>query len=589
MTTPVLSPVAGAVSDATRPKLRPYQQELKNQIYNHWNDHQHSNVLAVLPTGAGKTVFFSSIIAEHAGATCAVAHRQELVSQISLALARNKVRHRIIGPTNVVKMIVRLHMEEVGHSYYDPNSRHAVAGVDTLVRRRDQLANWLPTVKLWVMDEAHHVLQENKWGKAVNMFPNARGMGVTATPSRADGCGLGSHADGVFDKMFVGPSMRDLINMGFLTDYKLFAPQSSFRRDAIKKVSQTTGDFVAADVSKAVNESSLVTHDEKQIVGDVVRTYQKLLSGMLTVVFAPDVATATELEKQYNDAGIPAKCVHGAMPDIERINAVRKFKNREYLVLTSVSIFDEGFDCPAIEAVQDVAATESFGRFVQRAGRMLRLKEGKDFGRYVDHVGNIERHAVLVDHPGGAKIELCHREWTLDRREKTSGKSEVSSVRPCVACAGTYARFLTKCPYCGEPVPEPSESQRGKPEWVDGDLYELDPDVLAQMRNEVVGARETPEAMRDRLTAQHVPVPGVMSNVKRQRERLEVLGQLDGLMATIAGYWRHDGMSDKEIFRKFFLTYRTDWLSAQSLKKDDAVALMEKIQNDVDGLVKNGL
>ena len=578
MTTPVLSPVTAAVSDATRPKLRPYQQELKNQIYNHWNDHQHSNVLAVLPTGAGKTVFFSSIIAEHAGATCAVAHRQELVSQISLALARNKVRHRIIGPTNVVKMIVRLHMEEVGHSYYDPNSRHAVAGVDTLVRRGDQLANWLPTVKLWVMDEAHHVLQDNKWGKAVNMFPNARGMGVTATPSRADGHGLGSHVDGVFDKMFVGPSMRDLINMGFLTDYKLFAPQSSFRRDAIKKVSQTTGDFVAADVSKAVNESSLVAHDEKQIVGDVVRTYQKLLSGMLTVVFAPDVATATELEKQYNDAGIPAKCVHGAMPDIERINAVRKFKNREYLVLTSVSIFDEGFDCPAIEAVQDVAATESFGRFVQRAGRMLRLKEGKDFGRYVDHVGNIERHAVLVDYPGGAKIELCHREWTLDRREKTSGKSEVSSVRPCVACAGTYPRFLTKCPYCGEPIPEPSESQRGKPEWVDGDLYELDPDVLAQMRNEVVGARETPEAMRDRLTAQHVPVPGVMSNVKRQRERLDELVKNDILMAQWAGHRRAEGLSDSEIFRKFFITFNIDWLSAQSLKKDEALKLREKLE-----------
>lgn len=578
MITPVLSPVAGAVSDAIRPKLRPYQQELKNQIYNHWNNHQHSNVLAVLPTGAGKTVFFSSIIAEHVGATCAVAHRQELVSQISLALARNKVRHRIIGPTNVVKMIVRLHMEEVGHSYYDPNSRHAVAGVDTLVRRRDQLANWLPTVKLWVMDEAHHVLQDNKWGKAVNMFRNARGLGVTATPSRADGCGLGSHADGVFDKMFVGPSMRDLINMGYLTDYKLYAPPSSFRRDAIKKVSQTTGDFVASEVSKAVNESSLVTHDEKQVVGDVVRTYQKLLNGMLTVVFAPDVATATELEKQYNDAGIPAKCVHGAMPDVERINAVRKFKNREYLVLTSVAIFDEGFDCPAIEAVQDVSATESFGRFVQRAGRMLRLKDGKDFGCYVDHVGNIERHAVLVDHPGGAKIELCHREWTLDRREKTSGKSEVSSVRPCAACVGTYPRFLTKCPYCGEPIPEPSESQRGKPEWVDGDLYELDPDVLAQMRNEVVGARETPEAMRDRLTAQHVPMPGVMANVKRQKERLDELVKNDILMAQWAGHRRAEGLSDSEIFRKFFITFNIDWLSAQSLKKDEALKLREKLE-----------
>lgn len=574
---PTLSPITGAVSGATRPKLRPYQQELKNQIYNHWNDHQHSNVLAVLPTGAGKTVFFSSIIAEHAGATCAVAHRQELVSQISLALARNKVRHRIIGPTNVVKMIVRLHMEEVGHSYYDPNSRHAVAGVDTLVRRRDQLANWLPTVKLWVMDEAHHVLQENKWGKAVNMFPNARGMGVTATPSRADGHGLGSHADGIFDKMFVGPSMRDLINMGYLTDYKLYAPPSSFRRDAIKKVSQTTGDFVASEVSKAVNESSLVAHDEKQIVGDVVRTYQKLLNGMLTVVFAPDVATATELEKQYNDAGIPAKCVHGAMPDAERINAVRKFKNREYLVLTSVAIFDEGFDCPAIEAVQDVSATESFGRFVQRAGRMLRLKDGKDFGRYVDHVGNIERHAVLVDHPEGTKIELCHREWTLDRREKSGGKSEKPAVRACAACSGTYERYLKACPYCGEPIPEPAATQRSNVEWVDGDLYELDPDVLAQMRNEVVGAREDVNQYRDKMIGHGLPPHAVKRNVKLHENRLDALVKLDHTLAQWAGYRRAEGLSDSEIFRKFYLTYGVSWLEAQALKAADADKLRERI------------
>lgn len=575
---PTLSPIAGAVSDAIRPKLRPYQQELKNQIYNHWNDHQHSNVLAVLPTGAGKTVFFSSIIAEHAGATCAVAHRQELVSQISLALARNKVRHRIIGPTNVVKMIVRLHMEEVGHSYYDPNSRHAVAGVDTLVRRGDKLESWLPTVKLWVMDEAHHVLQDNKWGKAVNMFPNARGMGVTATPSRADGCGLGSHADGVFDKMFVGPSMRDLINMGYLTDYKLYAPPSSFRRDAIKKVSQTTGDFVASEVSKAVNESSLVAHDEKQIVGDVVRTYQKLLNGMLTVVFAPDVATATELEKQYNDAGIPAKCVHGAMPDAERINAVRKFKNREYLVLTSVAIFDEGFDCPAIEAVQDVSATESFGRFVQRAGRMLRLKDGKEFGRYVDHVGNIERHAVLVDHPEGTKIELCHREWTLDRREKSGGKSEKSAVRACAACSGTYERYLKKCPYCGEPIPEPAVTQRSSVEWVDGDLHELDPVVLAQLQGEVIGAREDVNQYRDKMIGHGLPPHAVKRNVKLHENRLDALVKLDHTLAQWAGYRRAEGLSDSEIFRKFFLTYGVSWLEAQALKAADADKLRERIE-----------
>ena len=574
MQVPVLSPVAGAISDATRPALRPYQQDLKNRINEHWAANPRENVLAVLATGAGKTVLFSSVISDEPGATCAVAHRQELVSQISLSLARNKVRHRIIGPTNVVKMIVRLHMEETGHSYYDPSSRHAVAGVDTLVRRGEKLVDWLPTVRLWVMDEAHHVLRENKWGKAVEMFPNARGLGVTATPTRADGNGLGAHADGVFHVMKIGPSMRDLINMKFLTEYKLFAPPSSFSRDAIK-VSTTTGDFVASEVSKAVNNSSLIAHDEKTITGDVVNTYKKLLNGMLTVVFAPDVNTATELEQQYIAAGIPAKCVHGGMSDYDRIAAVRSFKNREYLVLTSVSIFDEGFDCPAIEAVQDVAATESFGRFVQRAGRMLRLKEGKRFGYYVDHVGNIARHAVFVDHPTGPKIELCHREWSLDRRERRSGKSEVSTVRVCTACTAVYERYLDACPDCGEPVPKPAD--RSGPLQVDGDLLELDPETLEQMRAEVVGARETPEAMRDRLTSMGVPQLGVLANVKRQGQRIDALVRLDVVLAKWAGYRRAEGLSDSEIFRKFYLTFGISFIEAQALKAVEADKLRERI------------
>ena len=93
--------------------LRPYQAKAKQDIYDSWSL-GHSNVLAVLPTGAGKTVLFSDIIHNHLGACCAIAHRQELVSQISMALARDKVRHRIIGPKSVVKLCVNLHMSELG-------------------------------------------------------------------------------------------------------------------------------------------------------------------------------------------------------------------------------------------------------------------------------------------------------------------------------------------------------------------------------------------------------------------------------------------------------------------------------------------
>lgn len=561
-----------------KPTLRPYQLELKTAVLADWAEGVNT-VLAVLPTGAGKTVFFSDIINDEQGATCAIAHRQELVSQISKALAMNGVYHRIIGPPKVVKLCVRLHLKYTGKSFYDCNSKHAVAGVDTLVRRGDQLTAWLPTVKLWVMDEAHHVLRANKWGKAVSMFPNARGLGVTATPHRADGHGLGAHADGVFNTLRVGTTMRDLINSGFLTDYKLFAPKSDFSRDDIKITA--SGDFSAAESSRAVATSSLVAHAEKgQVIGDAVRTYQKLLSGLLTIVFAPDVSTGYQLETEYNAAGIAAKCVHSAMPDDERIKAVDDFSVKKLMVLINVALFDEGFDLPAIVAVQDVAATESFGRFVQRAGRMLRLLDGKSHGIYVDHVGNIARHAKVVHYDDVPRVEISHREWTLDRAEKRS-KSEVSDVRTCNRCTGSFARFLKVCPYCSEPIPVNNSGAGSSIDYVDGDLYELDAATLAQMHGAVAVANMSAQEYRDKLAAQRLPQVVVMANVKRHIERQENIAKLRTVMAQWAGYERARGLSDSEIFRKFYLTYGTSWLSAQTVKSAEAIALMDKINKNM--------
>ena len=243
-----------------RATLRPYQSDLKGGIYEAWNGGAR-NVLAVLPTGAGKTVTFSDIIHDHTGASCVVAHRQELVIQISLALASDHVRHRIIGPTNVVKLCVAEHMREIGESYYDPRAVCAVAGIDTLVRRKEALAEWLSTVTLWVQDEAHHVLRKNKWGIGVEMFPNAYGLGVTATAMRADGNGLGRHADGVFDVVVEGPCGRDLINAGYLADYRIFAPPLDLDLTEVP-ISGQTGDFNPQKLKRAIRKS--------RIVGDVV-------------------------------------------------------------------------------------------------------------------------------------------------------------------------------------------------------------------------------------------------------------------------------------------------------------------------------
>lgn len=537
-------------------QLRPYQAKAKEDIYGAW-DQGFVNTLAVLPTGAGKTVLFSEIIKEHQGASCAIAHRQELVSQISLALARDKVRHRIIGPKSVVKLCVNLHMLELGASYYDPSSTCAVAGVDTLVRRGDELNGWLESVTLCVQDEAHHVLESNKWGTAFKMFPNAKGLGVTATPLRADGKGLGRHVDGLFDTMVEGPGMRDLIEMGFLTEYRVFAPPSDFVRPGAEAIG-TTGDFSHVKLKAAVKKS--------HIVGDVVTHYQRIAPGKLGVTFTDSVETATEIAAQFNAAGVPAAVVSAKTPDAERIAILRRFKNRELLQLVNVDLFGEGFDLPAIEVVSMARATESYALYVQQFGRALRLLDGKLFALIIDHVGNVERHG-LPD---------ARREWTLDRREKR-GKSKASDaipVRACPACTAVYERIYNACPFCGHIM---APAARTGPEQVDGSLVELDPSVLQLMRGEIEKVDMHPEAYRHELAKKHTPLVGQLAGVKRHVARQEAQAALRASISWWAGYQRALNRSDDESYRRFYFMFGIDVLSAQALKTADALSLAEKI------------
>lgn len=552
------------------PTLRPYQEKLVKDTYQQW-DAGKQFVAMVSSTGSGKSMTLTAIVAKERDRgqyVLVLAHRQELITQLSDTMGRMEIRHQVIAANKVVRFAAKQSMENHGVNYVDPNARVMVASVQSMREAKiadlAKLGNKLTVVQ----DEFHHATKKSKtWGGVLTPLLNAgaRGLGPTATPCRADGQGLSRETDGYADVIVEGPSMRWLIDNGYLSQYKIYCPPTDLRLDNVE-TSKTTGDYKEKELKAEIGRS--------HIVGDIVSHYLKICPGKRGITFTVGVDTAEEVAEEYRKRGVPAIALSGRNADEERVQAIRDLKSGKILQIVNDSLIGEGVDIPAVEVVSFARPTQSYALYAQMFGRALRPFEGKSHAIIIDAVSNVMRHG-LPDAP---------REWSLDRRERRTGKSEPSTVRVCTACAAVYERFRDACPDCGEPVPKPAD--RSGPMQVDGDLYELDPDVLAQMRNEVVGARETPEAMRDRLTAQHVPVPGVMANVKRQSERLEVLGRLDGLMATIAGYWRHDGMSDKEIFRKFFLTYHVDWLSAQGLKKDDALTLMEKIQNDVDGLVK---
>lgn len=566
-------------------ELRGYQRDLSKKIKDAWEGGA-DNVLGILPTGLGKTATFSDIILNRDAPSCAIAHRQELVGQISTALARNGVRHRIVGPSNVVKMCVNLHMEEVGKSYFDPNSWHAVAGVDTLIRRHAELKTWADRVDLWVGDEFHHFLKENKWGKAVAMFPNAQGLGVTATPCRADGKGLGRDSDGLVDEMIEGLGMREGINLGYLTDYRIFTPPSDFHRP---ESVGSSGDFTRDGMRKAAKQS--------KIVGDVVDHYLRIAKGKLGVTFVPDLETAREVAAQFNASGVPAEVVSSESSDEERINALRKFKNRQVLQLVNVDLFGEGFDLPAIEVVSFARPTESLSLYIQQFGRVLRLFidksimagwEGlspeqrkhyidssiKPFGIIIDHVGNVERH----------RLPDARREWSLERRQsRRSTPSEgIPPMWTCRECLGSWEKIYTSCLGCGTPRPEPSA--RSGPEFVDGDLIELDPFVLEKMRNEVARVDMHPEAYRVELSRRHVPQIGQLAQVKQHVARQEAQATLRDTLSWWGGYQRALGRDDSESYRRFYFTFGIDILSAQALNQKDALDLKQRVDKHLIGV-----
>jgi len=543
--------------------LRPYQQEMKDKIDAAWDELMltaisgqavEAGVVAVGPTGMGKTALFSVIGRDQNNPACIIAHRQELVAQISMAMARAGVIHKIIAPPAVIKLCIQLHIREYGRSFYDVHAVFAVAGIDTLNRRKEQHRQWLNSVKQATIDEAHHVLMNNKWGKGLQLLPNAKILGVTATPIRADRKSLHRAQGGVFDTMVVGPTMRELIDAGYLCEYKVFGPPASI--DVAEVRTSAGGDFSPEDLREASHKST--------ITGDIVDTYMKLTPGKQAIAFLVDVEDAVRAAQAFQAQGIRAEAVSAKTPDAVRSELVRKFSSGEIQVLCNVDLFGEGFDVPAVEVVIMGRPTQSLGLYVQQFGRALRTADGKQFGIIIDHVGNVVRHG-LPD---------ADRTWTLfDEHfgKKKPRDPDAIPVTTCEECFQAYPALTSACPFCGH-VKEPEG--RSLPEQVAGDLMEFSPELLAKLRGE-----------RAKIDDNFVAVPeGANPVIAKRLQNLHAANQtaqseLREAIAFWAGIQKevHD-RPDPEIHRRFYYRFGIDVMSAQGLKETKAVALTAEIR-----------
>ena len=550
--------------------LRDWQQALKTATYAAW-DRGSRNVLMVAPTGGGKTVIFCNIIAELNLPTVTISHRQELVGQAALALNREELPHGIIAPRAIIRQIIMLEQEIHGRSFYSPRAHVRAAGVDTLINH-DKADPWLNQVKLVVQDEGHHVLASNKWGRAQEMFPNARGLLVTAHAIRGDRKGLGRApvGDGIVDELVVGPSARDIIDRGFLCDYRFICPPSDISTDGIEI--GNSGDF-------KYEQLRAVVHESKTIVGDVVKHYLKFAAGKLGITFAVDIEAATELATKYRSEGVPAEIITAKTPLAVRGQLMRQFRARQILQLVSVDVLGEGVDVPAVEVVSMARPTASFQLYSQQFGRALRLmltpeqtrtwNDRTDAQRLAEIAQSVKPKAIIIDHVQNYVLHGLPdvpQEYTLARKKKKSKAStDEIPLRYCVNpdCYQPYPTVLSKCPICGTPKPAPVE--RSTPQQVEGNCLELDPEVLRQMRREqakVDGPVYVPKALLD--------TPAASAIARNHRKRQEAQHELRRAMALWAGWQNSLGRDQAEIQRRFYYQFGIDVISAQALGASDA-------------------
>ena len=419
-------------------ELRNYQTLSVSQLRDGYRAGKRRQVLTS-PTGSGKTVLFSFVTKasfEKGQRTLIMAHRSEILAQISKTLTSVGVHHRMLkaGMLTPVKAPV------------------VVASVGTLCRRLDEF----PEPDLVIVDECHHSAAAT-WASVFAKFSKARFLGVTATPERLDGQGLGLF----YDAMVRGPEVHWLIENGFLAKPLYFGPKEIVDTSAIRKV--------AGEFSKKESAGLL---DKPTITGDAVAQYRRICPGATAVAFCISIEHCEHVAEQFRAAGIPAATIDGAMSDEDRARIISDLAARRILVLCSCELISEGFDLPSVGAAILLRPTASLALHLQQIGRCLRPAEGKKAAYILDHVGNCMRH--------GFAEEI--REWSLEGHAAKKRDREALSVRRCEKC---FAMFQgPACPACGAEY----ESKARKVETVDGELAPMDPAKLAALR-----ARKTEE------------------------------------------------------------------------------------------------
>lgn len=478
--------------------LRPYQGGAIEQVYAYRAPG--ARVLCCAPTGAGKTVIGSRMILDElagGGVVIFIAHRAELIEQTYGKLLAMGLDERSVGVVMADGVITH---PVTGHrvNCERPHAPVQVASIDTLRRRA------LPArVSLIIVDECHRALARS-YRDVMDACPDAFVVGLTATPYRGDGRGLGD----VFNRLVVVTTPRRLMEEGYLAEPRVF---SHPHRADLSRVKTTAGDYDQEQLAEAV--------DKKELIGSIVEHWGRHLRGVRTVAFATNVAHSNHVVEMFRAAGVPAEHLDGETPAAERKAILARVDSGETLVVSNCGVLCEGWDQPSVKGCILARPTKSRALYVQQAGRVLRPWRwpswcGADYLQLPD--GTVVpcgpggwATPVILDHAGCVlEHDLPHADWEITLEGKKKRAKASVSVKECPKCFAAVASNAATCFFCGHPFVESDPSKGKEPKERDGQLVEVRADALRALKLQTAPMRAELQDWAQRVDERHGLEPG---------------------------------------------------------------------------------
>lgn len=361
--------------------LYPYQIKLKEEVYNRFsNENNNRSILLQMPTASGKTITFCSIIDDcinisnlsHDTFDCLiVVHREELLDQVANTLTNlGHYVGKITRNRNKIDIAKPIQIAMIG----------SLGGAELNDDDKKRF-------KLIIIDEAHHALAPT-YEQLYLEYPNAKILGVTATPMRMTGEPLND----IFDELIVGPSIRELIEseVKYLAKPNYLVPSNPISLSGIRI---DNGDYNNSELLALLNKKDIIKTN-------IIDSYNKYVKGKQGLVFAINKEHCIQLKEAFTNNGIDAEYLVSDPDDpntSKRIEIVENFRNGKLKILINRDIFTEGFDCPNAEFVILARPTKSFVVYMQQIGRVLRKKKNNQDGFIIDTVNAFNEHPNFLE------------------------------------------------------------------------------------------------------------------------------------------------------------------------------------------------